>query len=294
MQSNYSFVSPLFDLTNITNFADDNFCLVWNRRLQNLILDLETKLEMITKWLRDSGLVVNESKTEICLFHRNDQPVIHVKIEETIITSKKSMNVLGVIFDSKLNWNLQVASCINKAKKKLFALRLLKRFFAPEQMRILLDSQFYSVLYYNSVVWLTSDLNSPMKQNLLSISANALRSCVIRVNSDVSFENIHKNCKKCTPNQITLYQSSLKLFKTLNENIDDLTFEQVTVFDQIRCSTRQLNFEIERNNAFKIGMNTTSNKFYSLSKLISLGMLNLTFVHFKKLAKLQFLKYGKT
>ena len=118
-----------------------------------------------------------------------------------------------------------------------------------------------------------------MKQNLLSISANALGTCLMRVNNDVSFESLLENCKKCTPKQITLYQSSLKLFKTLNENIDDLNFEQVTVIDQIRCSTRQLNFEIERNNAFKIGMNTTSNKFYSLSKIISLGMLNLTFVH---------------
>ena len=125
---------------------------------------------------------------------------------------------------SKLNWNLQVASCINKAKKKLFALRLLKGFFGPDQMRVLLDSQFYSVLYYNSVVWLTSDLNSPMKQNLLLISANALHTCLMRANYDVSFESLHKNCKKCTPKQITLYQSSLKLFKTLNENIDDICY----------------------------------------------------------------------
>ena len=27
---------------------------------------------MITKWPKGSGLVVNESKTEVCLFHRND------------------------------------------------------------------------------------------------------------------------------------------------------------------------------------------------------------------------------
>ena len=47
------------------NFADDNFCLEWNKQLDVLIIDLEKKLEMITKWLKDSGLVVNESKTEM-------------------------------------------------------------------------------------------------------------------------------------------------------------------------------------------------------------------------------------
>ena len=116
----------------------------------------------------------------------------------------------------------------------------------------------------------------------------------MRDNYDVSFENLHINCKKSTPKQIALYQSSLKLYKTLNDNLDDLNFEQVTVFDLLRCSPRQSNFEIERNNVFKIGMNTTSNKLSSLSKMVSLEMLNLPYLHFKKLAKTQFLKYGKT
>ena len=55
----------MFDLTQLTNFADDNFCVEWNWDLVALITNLEKRLEMITKWLKDSGLVVNESKTEI-------------------------------------------------------------------------------------------------------------------------------------------------------------------------------------------------------------------------------------
>ena len=220
--------------------------------------------------------------------------VREVKIDNETITSKKSMNVLGVIFDSKLNWNVQIANCINKAKKKLFALRLLKKYFTPEQMRTLLDSQFYSVLYYNSVIWLTSDISASLKHNLMSISANALRSCLMKENYDVSFENIHLKCKKSTPWQITLYQSSLKLHKTVNENLEDLTFEQITVLHQMVCTSRQVNFQVCRTNCFKIGLNTTANKLYALNNQIGLGMLNLSFVHFKKLAKIQFMKYGKT
>ena len=162
---------------------------------------------MITKWLRGSGMVVNESKTELCLFHKNDQTPIQIRIDGVTVTSQKSMNVLGVHFDSKLNWSTHIASCISKAKKKLFALKLLKFFFSPEQMGVLLDFQFYSVLYYNAVIWLTSDITSSLRHNLMSISANALRSCVMKENFDVSFVNIHKKCKKCTPAQISLYQS---------------------------------------------------------------------------------------
>ena len=41
-------------------------------------------------------------------------------------------------------------------------------------------------------------------------------------------------------------------------------------------------------------MNSFSNKFYHISKLISLNNLNLNFIHFKRVMKIQFLKNGKT
>ena len=166
----------------------------------------------LTSW--DQLVNRHESKTEICLFHRNDQPLIRVKIQDVIVTSKNSMNVLGVIFDCKLTWSTHIASCISKSRKKLYALRLLKKFFTPEQMRILLDSQFYSVLYYNAVIWLTSNLKTSLSHSLMSLSANALRTCIMKDNYDVSFENIHVRCKKCTPlksNFIRVHSTCTKL-----------------------------------------------------------------------------------
>ena len=112
---------------------DDNFCVVWNKDLVLLVEDLERRLEMIVKWLKDSGLVVNESKTEICLFHMNDQPQITVMLQGSAIFSKNSMNVLGVTFDSKLNWGIHVANAIGKAKKAMYALRMIKRFFQSKK-----------------------------------------------------------------------------------------------------------------------------------------------------------------
>ena len=162
------------------------------------------------------------------------------------------------------------------------------------EMRTLLDANFYSVLYYNSVIWLTPNLSPDLKQSLLSISACALRSCLIRGGLDVSFEKIHKDAKKCTPKQIMYFQIALKLHKLLNEHDNVLSFELVTVMDQIICTRRQLKFQIFKNSRSKIGMNTTANKLFHVSNLISLDMLNLNFVHFKKLAKILFLKNGKT
>ena len=79
-----------------------------------------------------------------------------------------------------------------------------------------------------------------------------------------------------------------------NNWVNVLSFEQVTVMDQIICTRRQLKFQIFKSNNNKIGMNTTANKLFHVNNLIGLDMLNLEYVHFKKLAKIQFLKNGNT
>ena len=145
-----------------------------------------------------------------------------------------------------------------------------------------------------AVLWLTPRLSSVLKQSILSISANALRSCMMSNNCEISFESIHRICKKCTPAQIMSYQMSLHLYKSINEIYEYCTTEHVKLLDNIVCTGRQLNFEIIRSNRGKIGMNSISNKFHHISKLISLNSLNLNFVHFKKVMKIQFLKNGKT
>ena len=108
--------------------------------------------------------------------------------------------------------------------------------------------------------------------------------------NEISFERLHANAKKCTPSQIMLYQAALHLHIVLNQEV--LSLENITVLYNMTCTRRQTNFEILRDNNGKIGMNTTSNKFYCLSGKISL--LSLNYVHFKKLMKIQFLKNGKT
>ena len=66
-------------------FADDNFPPSSNSDLDTLITELKNKLNTITKWLRDSGLKINEEKTELCLLHRNDHTPITIMINNTTI-----------------------------------------------------------------------------------------------------------------------------------------------------------------------------------------------------------------
>ena len=71
-------------------------------------------LEMIIKWLKDSELKVNDAKTELCLFHRSDTPPIQIEINGFIVKSKNTMIILGLIFDSKLQWEPQIENAMKK------------------------------------------------------------------------------------------------------------------------------------------------------------------------------------
>ena len=111
------FVSPLFDLHKLSNYADDNFVVRWNSNKNDLVVDMQADLEAMTKWSRQSGLCVNESKTEMCLFHRNYTRLVTLTINNTIVTSTPQINVLGVIFDTKLQWNEQISKTVKKQTK---------------------------------------------------------------------------------------------------------------------------------------------------------------------------------
>ena len=75
---------------------------------------------------------MNESKTELCLFHCNPKPQISVVMNGVQITSKPSINVLRVEFDSRLQWGVHFSNAIKKAKRSLHAIQLTRKFFNIE------------------------------------------------------------------------------------------------------------------------------------------------------------------
>jgi hypothetical protein len=122
------------------SFADNTFIPKFDTSLPNLIETMEKTIEAITKWLKKSGLVVNEAKTELCLFHRNNVAPITIKINNCNVKSKKVINALGILFDSKLSWAPQVELSISKANKALNAIKIIRNFFTSKELIQILNS----------------------------------------------------------------------------------------------------------------------------------------------------------
>ena len=72
----------MFELEKAAGFADDNFMVKWNLNLEDCITDVERSAMVIISWLKKSGMIVNESKTECCVFDRSDAAKTMIKINQ--------------------------------------------------------------------------------------------------------------------------------------------------------------------------------------------------------------------
>ena len=281
------FVAPLYEISKLSNFADDNFAITKHQSKAICMQLIEYKMKTISKWLKDSGLKVNETKTELCLFYRKDTPQIEITINNVLVKSKDHMNVLGVIFDSKLSWAKHVATQANKANSALHAIKLIRKYFTQDEIIKLLTSNFYSILFYNSEVWHIPTLKPELKQIILSTSAHALKLSQRTPNFYESFIDVHKSCKRAHPNQILIYKHAILLHKMYNSNCPQMDWIELN-FNQTLTSRQTLFISI-KSNRFHVGNNLLVSRLSVLNNKIPLNDLNMSLASFKIKYKEKFL-----
>ena len=281
------FISPLFDIVQITFYADDGLKMVRNRDKNVLAELIQMEIKNIESWLSKSGMKVNESKTCLCLFHHQDTAPISITLNGVQIVSKTRINILGVIFDQKLQWADHIAHCVSKANKALLAIKLIKKFFTTKELLQLITSNFYSIMYYNSEIWHLQSLKVTLKQKLLSASARAIKICTKMKTDEISFIKLHEIYGRATPDKFLLYKHALTLYKLLNTT--DHTLEWAAInYNQVFTS-RQTHFVTTSTNLKRVGLNALSNRLNIINHRIPLSTFNKSFDTFKMHCKKEFL-----
>ena len=211
-----------------------------------------------------------------------------LKINELKLISKPFMNVLGVIFDTKLQWAPQVNQSLKKSASALNAIRLIKRFFNTTELVHLVTSNFYSILFYNSEVWHLPSLKNTLKQSLLSASAKALKLCMYYPDPFTSFIKIHEINKRALPENLLIYKHAIQLHKLYNSK--SITNEWLHLNTNQVLTSRQTTFITHKTNTNKVGLNALANRLYILNGKIPLDWLNLSVNSFKTKCKIEILK----
>ena len=277
------FIRPIYDLVDITTFADDNYTLAFDKDKATSAGKVKMKTEIATKWFKGSGLKVNTDKTEFCMFHILDTQKFSLTIDDKVIESKKEINVLGVLFDSKLNWSSQVTNSILKANKNLQAIKIISKYFTPSNLIKIATSLFYQRLYYGASVWLSPTLSPISKQKLLSASANCLKVCSKNYTLDSSFIDLHKKFKRATPMMWSNYVTACTLYDVYNLQKPTNVF--LGTINNILNENRNEFIYFTTQNQLKIGKTSIDNRFKILSNQLTYSMLDWQKDRFKLFCK---------
>lgn len=153
------FVLYLNDLPSILKFsrilmyADDvKLFLPLNSNSDCNLLQID--LGKLSDWCNVNGMSLNLKKCKKLSFYRsnpihNDYLIGSYKLENVL-----SFNDLGVLLDHRLNFNLHINSCVNRAKSLLgFMKRWSREFDDPYVTKNLFISLVRPVLEYASVIW---------------------------------------------------------------------------------------------------------------------------------------------
>ena len=110
--------------------------LLYGNKNPSVISDvINTKLKLVTGWLRANKLCLNESKTKLLLLrpiNKLNLTLSNIKLNGYLLTLAKSVTYLGTEIDETLSWNNQIEVLAKKVSRTKGILSKL-RYYVPAQ-----------------------------------------------------------------------------------------------------------------------------------------------------------------
>ena len=139
--------------TSIRLFADDSLLYRTISSIHDTII-LQNDLNQLQKWEKDNKMEFHPGKCQIRRLTNKRKPIINkYNIHNTILQEFSSAKYLGIIIDSKLNWNDQTN---NVYKKASFMLSFLERNFykcPPHVKEQCFNALVRPLLEYGCTAW---------------------------------------------------------------------------------------------------------------------------------------------
>ena len=144
--------------SHVNLFADDTVIYCSGQNIDDVVNKLNTDLFKLQKWLNYKKLKLNISKTKSMLITlKNDTFNDSIKVGEDIIESVSCLKYLGVMIDSRLNFNEHLDTIIKKISSKfgvIYRIRKSLSFFAKITLyQALIEPHF---IYCSSVLFMSN------------------------------------------------------------------------------------------------------------------------------------------
>ena len=180
------FINDLFLFINeveLANFADDNTIYTTKKNVEELIKVLEKESKSAIDWFEINNMTVNTDKFQAMILRSDKKENKYdLKINDSIISSEKSVTLLGIEIDNKLNFEKQVANICRKANNQLNAIGRIQNFLGKKEKETIINSFAYSNFMYCPLTW--HFCSKPSQNKIEKIQYRSLKMLTNDYNSD--------------------------------------------------------------------------------------------------------------
>jgi len=184
----------------LVTYADDSYVIIEGEDIDDLKIKTTKALQVHLGWLKNNGMVCNVEKTEMMIM-KSKSP-LQLVVDGWTVTSRPDMKVLGLCFDTNLEWTRQVSNVVLKTNRMLFGLRTVRKYLTPKQAQQVITAFYFSSLYYGAEVWFHRHLAFHLKRKIRTAHYRALR---LVYGKDNSRDSLDQLSQRASPDEWSNY-----------------------------------------------------------------------------------------
>jgi hypothetical protein len=146
----------------IFKYADDVITAIPILRTTDVDSLIQQQLDEVSQWCNENGLSLNQDKTNVMIIAKKGLTIMPSK-ECHLKYVCQEMKILGVIYNSKLNWTTHMTYVCNKARRNIYILKQLKKVASKQCLITAYRSLIQSILEYCGPLFLGLDSSNTRK-----------------------------------------------------------------------------------------------------------------------------------
>ena len=194
---------------NLANYADDNTPNVTGCDIDTVLQYLKNDTNILLRWFENNYFKMNADK----LLITNSDENVSLVVDGHKIKGNKTVKLLGIKIDNKLNFNDHLSSIYKKASLKLHALARISKFMSKEKLRVLMKAFVESQFGYCPLIWMYH--SRTLNNKIYKLHERALR--LVCKNNTSSFEEILAMDNSHTVHHRDVQKLAIEMYKVQND-----------------------------------------------------------------------------
>ena len=196
--------------SKITNYADDTTPYAISEDTVTLLNTLENDVELLNKWFQNNYFKLNADKCHLLVSNHDDDASIIVN--NKIVEGCKSVKLLGIKIDNKVNFKEHLTNICNKVSAKLHALSRISNCMDPGKLRLIMKAFIESQFQYCPLVWMFH--SRAMNNRINRLHKRALK--LVYKETHLTFEELLVKDKSFTIHHRNLQRLATEMYKVHN------------------------------------------------------------------------------